>query len=54
MRIFEYICRCGKRHESLFQQKHHAKYMCWLKHVPLETTENSVRIIEPANNKDMK
>lgn len=36
MRRFEYVCRCGKRFESLFQQKQHAKYMCSEKHLHRE------------------
>ena len=36
MRRFEYVCRCGKRFESLFQQKRHAKYWCLEKHLHRE------------------
>lgn len=36
MRMFEYVCRCGKRFESLFQQKRHATYMCPEKHLHRE------------------
>jgi hypothetical protein len=54
MRMFEYTCRCGKRSCSLFEQKRHVKYECRMKHIPLESTGKSVRIVGPANTKDEK
>lgn len=54
MRMFEYVCRCGKRSDSLFEHKRHVKCLCSLKHVPVETTGKSVRIVGPANTKDKK
>lgn len=47
----EYVCRCGKRSGSLFQQKRHVKYECSMKHVPMKSTGTCARIIEPTNTK---
>lgn len=45
MRMFEYICRCGKRFESQFQQKRHAKYMCPEKHIHREEYKTLFRLM---------
>lgn len=51
MQQFEYVCRCGKRFSSMFQQKRHVKYECGMKHVPLTSTGTCARIMKPANSK---
>lgn len=51
MRLFEYVCRCGKRFESQFQQTRHAKYECTMKHVPVESTGKSIRILSSEERK---
>jgi hypothetical protein len=47
----EYVCRCGKRSSSLVEQKRHVKFMCPLKHVPLECTGTCISFVGPANTK---
>ena len=51
MRMFEYVCRCGKRSYSPFEHNRNVKYLCTLKPVPVETTGTSVRIVGPAHPK---
>lgn len=51
MQQFEYVCRCGKRFSSMFQQKRYVKYECGMKHVPLTSTGTCARIMEPTNTK---
>ena len=46
MRVFEYICRCGKRFESRFQQSRHVKYMCPEKHIHREEFKTVLSILE--------
>ena len=46
MKVFEYICRCGKRFESRFQQNRHAKYMCPEKHIHREEFKTVLSILE--------
>lgn len=41
----EYVCRCGKRSFSLFEQKRHVKYWCPLKHVPIASSGKAIRVI---------
>lgn len=43
----EYVCRCGKRSDSLFQHKRHVKFECRMKHIPLESTGKSVTFLGP-------
>ena len=54
MRMFVSVCRCGKRSCSTFEHNRHVKYMCTLKHVPLETIGKGVRIMGPAHSKGKK
>jgi|CXWL01.1.fsa_nt_gi hypothetical protein len=51
MSLIEYVCRCGKRTGSLFQQKRHVKYECPMKHMPLDTSGKGIRIVGPAKPK---
>lgn len=50
----DYVCRCGKLSHSLFQQKRHVKYECRMKHVPVESTGNTFRVVGPTKPKAKK
>ena len=50
----DYICRCGMKSRSLFEQKRHVKYWCTMKHIPAKPTGIGIRIIRQANSKDAR
>lgn len=50
----DYICRCGKKSRSLFEQKRHAKYMCPEKHIHREEFKKLFSLLERSPRKACK
>ena len=42
----DYLCRCGKKSRSLFDQKRHAKYMSPEKHIHREEFKTVLSLLE--------
>ena len=50
----DYVCRCGKKSCSLFEQKRHAKYMSPEKHIHREEFKTVLSILERRPRKARK